>query len=63
LAKETGLDVTAFDRCLSSGQNKAAVQKDLEQGQQLEITGTPAFFINGRLIVGAQPLETFTRII
>jgi protein-disulfide isomerase len=63
LAKETGLDVTAFDSCLSSGQFKAAVQKDLEQGQQLGITGTPAFFINGRMIVGAQPLESFTKII
>jgi protein-disulfide isomerase len=39
------------------------VQKDLEQGQQLGVTGTPAFFINGRLIVGAQPFETFARII
>jgi protein-disulfide isomerase len=63
LAKETGLDVALFDRCLASGQYKAAVQKDLEQGKQLGVTATPAFFINGRLIVGAQPLETFTRII
>ena len=55
--------MAAFDACLSSGQFKAAVQKDLEQGQQLGITGTPAFFINGRMIVGAQPLESFTKII
>ena len=62
-AQEVGLDVTAFDRCLANGKYKTAVQKDLEQGQQLGITGTPAFFINGRLIVGAQPFETFARII
>jgi protein-disulfide isomerase len=63
LAKEIGLDVTAFDRCLSSGQFKAAVQQDLEQGSQLGVTATPAFFINGRIIVGAQPIEEFSRII
>jgi protein-disulfide isomerase len=63
LAKETGLDVNAFDMCLSSGQYKAAVQEDLEQGRQLGINGTPAFFINGRMIVGAQPVETFAKII
>lgn len=62
-AKEVGLDVAVFDRCLASGKYKTAVQKDLEQGQQLGITGTPAFFINGRLVVGAQPLEAFARII
>ena len=63
LAKETGLDVAAFDTCLSSGQFKATVQKDFEQGQQLGITGTPAFFINGRLLIGAQPVEAFAKII
>ncbi|HTN71893.1 MAG TPA: thioredoxin domain-containing protein [Methylomirabilota bacterium] len=46
-----------------SGQYKAAVQQDLEQGSQLGVTATPAFFINGRIIVGAQPLEEFSRII
>ena len=63
LAKEIGLEMTAFDRCLSSGQYKAAVQQDVEQGSQLGVTATPAFFINGRILVGAQPIEEFTRII
>ncbi len=62
-AKEVGLDVSAFDRCVASGKYKAAVQKDVEEGSSLGVTGTPAFFINGRPLSGAQPLESFARII
>ena len=63
LAKEVGLDVNAFDRCLSSGKYKTAVQRDLIDGTKLGVTGTPTFFINGREISGNQPLEIFAAII
>ena len=36
---------------------------DLKAGQDAGVTGTPAFFINGRELTGAQPFEAFTRII
>jgi protein-disulfide isomerase len=62
-AGQLGLDVTKFDSCLSAGTHKAAVQRDLDDGNRLGITGTPAFFINGRALSGAQPLEAFTRLI
>jgi protein-disulfide isomerase len=62
-AKEVGMDVAAFDKCLSSAKYQAAVQKDIDEGARLGVTGTPAFFINGRLLVGAAPLENFVRII
>ncbi len=62
-AKELGLNQELFDTCLSSGKYKALVQKDLNDGAALGLTGTPAFFINGREITGAQPLEMFTAII
>jgi protein-disulfide isomerase len=62
-AGQLGLDVTKFDSCLSAGVHKAAVQRDLDEGNRLGITGTPAFFINGRTLTGAQPLEAFTRLI
>ena len=62
-AKELALDVSSFDRCIAAGKYRAAVQKDLLEGAQLGLTGTPAFFINGRELSGAQPLETFTAII
>ncbi len=62
-AGQVGLDVTKFDGCLAAGVNKAAVQRDLDEGNRLGITGTPAFFINGRTLTGAQPPEAFTRLI
>lgn len=62
-AKEVGLNAGNFDQCLASGKVKAAVQKDLSEGAELGLTGTPAFFINGREITGAQPIEAFTAII
>jgi protein-disulfide isomerase len=39
------------------------VQRDLDEGKRLGITGTPAFFVNGRPLSGAQPLEAFVRVI
>ena len=62
-AQEIGLDLPAFDQCVTSGTYQAAVQKDVEEGTRAGVTGTPAFFINGRLVSGAQPLESFTRVI
>ena len=62
-AKEVGLDPVVFETCLSSGKHQAAIKKDIEEGQRLGVTGTPAFFINGRLLTGAQPLEAFARVI
>ena len=41
----------------------ATVQQDVDEGTRAGVTGTPAFFINGRLLSGAQPLESFTRVI
>ena len=39
-----------------------AVQQDVEEGTRVRVTGTPTFFINGRLLVGAQPLESFIHV-
>jgi len=62
-AKEIGLNTESFESCFASGKFKAAVQKDLSEGAALGLTGTPAFFINGRELIGAQPIEAFTAII
>jgi protein-disulfide isomerase len=61
--KDIGLNMTSFDQCVTSGKYRAAVQSDLNEGAQLGLTGTPTFFINGREISGAQPVEAFTAII
>lgn len=62
-AKELGLNSETFNSCFIGGKHKATVQKDLNEGAGLGLTGTPAFFINGRELIGAQPLEAFTAII
>lgn len=62
-ASELGLDLAAFKNCLASGKYKAAVQNDIEDGVKAGVTGTPAFFINGRPIAGAQPIERFVEVI
>jgi predicted DsbA family dithiol-disulfide isomerase len=62
-AQQVGLDFPSFERCLASGTHAATVQKSVEEAIRLGVTGTPAFFINGELLSGAQPLEGFTRVI
>ncbi|HEY2940936.1 MAG TPA: thioredoxin domain-containing protein [Vicinamibacteria bacterium] len=62
-ASELGLDAAAFETCLDSGKHAADVKKSLEEGQRLGLSGTPSFFINGRLLVGAQPYEGFAQVI
>ncbi len=63
LAIEVGLDVAKFDDCTASGRYKTAVEKDLADAARAGVTGTPAFFINGRLLDGAQPFEKFQEVI
>lgn len=62
-ASETGLDAGKFNQCLDSGKYKAEVQKDFDDGGKAGVSGTPSFFINGRLMVGAQPYSAFKAII
>lgn len=62
-AQQVGLDLAKFEPCLSGGLHRAAVQRDIEEGTRLGVDGTPAFFINGRPLSGAQPLEAFVRVI
>jgi protein-disulfide isomerase len=62
-AKEVGINAASFEQCFASGKYKSLVQKDLSEGAQLGLTGTPTFFINGREISGAQPVEAFAAII
>jgi len=58
-----GLDPGAFGQCLDSGRYAAVVGRDTAAGAQLGVSGTPAFFINGRPLTGAQPFEAFAQVI
>lgn len=63
IAAELKLDQKKFDDCLAKSEFKAAIDKDMEDGQAVGVNGTPAFFINGRTLSGAQPFEKFKEII
>lgn len=63
IAEELTLDAAAFTQCLGSGQFAKAIETDMTDGQAVGVSGTPAFFINGRMLSGAQPMEAFKAII
>lgn len=62
-AKALGLDAAKFDSCLGSDKFAAQVQADTKAGKEAGVTGTPAFFINGRMLSGAQPYEKFREVV
>jgi protein-disulfide isomerase len=62
-AKDLGLDSAKFDKCLDSGEKQAAVAADQKAGQAAGVSGTPAFFVNGIFINGAQPYDHFKQAI
>ncbi len=62
-AKDLSLDTGKFDECLDSGKMESKVKKDFAEGQAAGVQGTPAFFINGVSLVGAQPYSAFEQVI
>jgi protein-disulfide isomerase len=62
-AAALGLDTAQFNACVDSRKYRDEVQADFEDGEAAGVSGTPAFFINGRLLSGAQPFEAFQRVI
>lgn len=62
-AKEMDLVPSKFDTCLDSGKYEKEVKDNLEYGASLGVTGTPTFFVNGKILRGAQPYATFKQIL
>jgi protein-disulfide isomerase len=58
-AQNAGLDMAKFNSCLDSGKYATEVAADLQAGAAAGVRGTPAFFVNGQLISGAQPYSVF----
>ena len=63
LADEAGLDGAAFEEAMAAEVHAGTVEASLAEGQELGLTGTPAFTINGEVLIGAQPLEVFVEAI
>jgi len=57
------LDAAKFHACLASDRFDAAIQAELHQGTELGVSGTPAYFVNGRLLSGSRPIESFAEVI
>lgn len=62
-ARELKLNTALFDTCLDSGKYAAEVDRDYTDGVAAGVTGTPASFVNGRLVSGAVPFAQFQAVI
>lgn len=58
-AKELGLNEKEFNSCLDDGKMEEKIFAEIEEGSLIGATGTPAFFVNGIKISGAQPYSVF----
>lgn len=63
LASEAGLDMNRFKADIEGEECKKMVQQDQAQLASVGVQGTPAFYINGRYLSGAQPIDNFKRVI
>ncbi len=62
-AKELGLDVDKVKSAINDKKYKALFDASQEQADDLQAQGTPHMFINGRRLVGAQPIDKFKEVI
>jgi len=62
-ARQLGLDVDKFAACLSSHEKRQQVLRDRELASELNVSGTPSFFVNGKLIDGFRPYEEWRKIL
>jgi protein-disulfide isomerase len=62
-AKDIGLDMGKFKAAIDSHKFAAQVEAEMKQGSELGVSGTPAAFVNGQLVSGAQPVDAFKKIV
>jgi len=62
-ARELKLDMSRFRRALDASQGKPIIDADTAEGKALGVSGTPAFFVNGRFLSGAKPFDDFAKVI
>ena len=62
-ADRIGIERAAFAECLDSGRFREDLERDMSEGRAIGVTGTPTFFINGRRLVGSQPVEAFRELV
>jgi protein-disulfide isomerase len=62
-AADLGLDAARFNACVDSSKYGDRVREGVSQGSRLGVNSTPTVYVNGRLLSGAQPYETFVAVI
>lgn len=63
IARALGLDVAQLRRELAAGTHRARIAADARDAAALGVTGTPAFFINGRALLGNRSLRQFAAVV
>ncbi|TGL72174.1 DsbA family protein [Leptospira jelokensis] len=64
LVLNTGISKSKYQNCMKNQTKlKAEIEVDIQDGQKVGVSGTPAFFINGIFVSGALPFENFDEII
>jgi len=63
LVSDMNIDMKKFEECTKDPEVEREVHSDIADGQEVGVNGTPAFFINGIMIEGAQPITSFEKII
>ncbi len=62
-AKELGVDMGKFENAISKHTYQTVIRKQMSEGSKVGTRGTPAFYINGKFLSGAQPIANFKRVI
>jgi protein-disulfide isomerase len=62
-AVKLGLKKQDFEKCINSGKFTAKVESEMAEGKSVGVKSTPTFFVNGKIINGAHPIETFSKLI
>jgi len=62
-AKRLGLRMDGFSACLDNPQTREQLDADHKAADELDVTSTPYFFINGRPLKGSVPVEQFEAVI
>ncbi len=63
IAAELGLDAAALRVCAERAETKAVIARHVSEAHALRVFGTPVFFINNRLLAGAQPIEVWREVL
>jgi len=63
IATESGANADQIAACAAKPDTKARIQASLALGKAVGVTGTPAIFINGRMLSGGVPIEVLKQIV